>query len=160
MGLATIHERVVICMSSLAPSSTVVEEGQDEGGQDNPIQTWREWERHTAVSWPTCVLNGNWPDLCVLRWGLLPDRLHFRLSGWGAELPKSHPPSYMSDLSPELLQGFRGQRASTLPGAFLLYNLLAAFFFFFCFIPSILALQSTLSSRNLLKSHPLMISVP
>lgn len=27
-------------------------------------------------------------------------------------------------------------------------------------IPSILALQSTLSSKNLLKSHPLMISVP
>lgn len=46
---------------------------------------------------------------------------------------------------------------------FYIYSWLCMCFFFFsfpCFIPSILALQSTLSSRNLLKSHPLMISVP
>lgn len=69
---------------------------------------------------------GNLTDLCVLRWDL-SDRLHFRLGRWGAEPPKHYPPSQMSDLHAELLQGVREERAPAVLGTFLKYVLLAAF---------------------------------
>lgn len=116
--------------------------------------------RETAVSWLTCVLNGNCLISVCLNGACC--LIGFNL-GWvgGEQSPLNvihHLICQTSVQSSSRVSEGRGLLLCLEPFFYIISWL--HFFFFFCFIPSILALQSTLSSRNLLKSHPLMISVP
>lgn len=127
--------------------------GQEEGGRiiqiSFPIWTRRGWGRHIAMSWLTSLQTGKLSETLLCLDGAccaIDFILGWAVREWDLLNAIHHPICQISIQNPPgwwRAEGF--YFLCSLPKCILLSTL--------CFISSILVLQSTLLSRNLLKSH-------